>query len=281
MGDWGFLARKTGPSQFFFIGAAHPRAPSASSRPICTSSFALSLRPRREGLRLARRAPAGTHTHLRIESCACSSLLLPAAQMVFYFTAGDGTMLYMGKDKYENEGLIAHGWPEDVWFHVSFWRGKSGVHFSCARRERASPIRVVAAPEARWLGARHPGRAVLRAEALSITSPCFLTPPLPSPLPSHSPSPPSQVDNLSSAHVYARLPKGTTMDSMSDDLIRDCSQLVKANSIEGCKKSSVVVVYTPWSNLKKDGGMDVGQVGFFNERIVRKFVVTERDKDVS
>jgi hypothetical protein len=71
------------------------------------------------------------------------------------------------------------------------------------------------------------------------------------------------------------------MDSMSDDLIRDCSQLVKANSIEGCKKSSVVVVYTPWSNLKKDGGMDVGQVGFFNERIVRKFVVTERDKDVS
>lgn len=27
-------------------------------------------------------------------------------------------MLYMGKDKFENEELIAHSWPEDLWFHV-------------------------------------------------------------------------------------------------------------------------------------------------------------------
>ena len=37
---------------------------------------------------------------------------------MYFFTAKDGTQLYMGKDKYENEGLIKHGWPEDVWFHV-------------------------------------------------------------------------------------------------------------------------------------------------------------------
>ena len=30
----------------------------------------------------------------------------------------DGHMLYMGKDKYENEDLIRYGLPEDVWFHV-------------------------------------------------------------------------------------------------------------------------------------------------------------------
>lgn len=30
----------------------------------------------------------------------------------------DGHMLYMGKDKYENEDLIRYGVPEDVWFHV-------------------------------------------------------------------------------------------------------------------------------------------------------------------
>jgi predicted ribosome quality control (RQC) complex YloA/Tae2 family protein len=24
----------------------------------------------------------------------------------------------MGKDKFENEELIKHAWPEDVWFHV-------------------------------------------------------------------------------------------------------------------------------------------------------------------
>lgn len=27
-------------------------------------------------------------------------------------------MLYMGKDKHENEDLIRYGFPEDVWFHV-------------------------------------------------------------------------------------------------------------------------------------------------------------------
>jgi hypothetical protein len=32
--------------------------------------------------------------------------------------AADGTMLYMGKDKFENEDLIKYGWPEDIWFHV-------------------------------------------------------------------------------------------------------------------------------------------------------------------
>lgn len=30
----------------------------------------------------------------------------------------DGHMMYMGKDKYENEDLIRYGFPEDVWFHV-------------------------------------------------------------------------------------------------------------------------------------------------------------------
>ncbi len=29
-----------------------------------------------------------------------------------------GVMIYMGKDKFENEDLIAYSWPEDVWFHV-------------------------------------------------------------------------------------------------------------------------------------------------------------------
>uniref|UniRef100_A0A6U6DJ37 NFACT RNA-binding domain-containing protein n=1 Tax=Odontella aurita TaxID=265563 RepID=A0A6U6DJ37_9STRA len=39
--------------------------------------------------------------------------------MVFYFSTRCGNfMLYMGKDKYENEDLIKFGQPEDVWFHV-------------------------------------------------------------------------------------------------------------------------------------------------------------------
>ncbi|XP_046403540.1 coiled-coil domain-containing protein 25 [Ischnura elegans] len=41
--------------------------------------------------------------------------------MVFYFTSNvvsPAVVLFMGVDKYENEGLIKWGWPEDVWFHV-------------------------------------------------------------------------------------------------------------------------------------------------------------------
>ena len=38
--------------------------------------------------------------------------------MVFYFTSKSGTVMYMGRDKYENEDLIKHSLPHDVWFHV-------------------------------------------------------------------------------------------------------------------------------------------------------------------
>jgi predicted ribosome quality control (RQC) complex YloA/Tae2 family protein len=144
---------------------------------------------------------------------------------MFFFTASDGSVLYMGKDKHENESLIKHGWPEDVWFHV---------------------------------------------------------------------------DNLSSAHVYLRLPARTDAeappasasasasassssalrwDALPEALLAECGQLCKANSIEGSKKASVAVIYTPWSNLRKDGSMDVGQVGFVDAQLVRRVHVGERDKD--
>lgn len=41
------------------------------------------------------------------------------------------------------------------------------------------------------------------------------------------------VDKLSSAHVYVRLPEGQTWDDITEELLEDCCQLVKANSIEG------------------------------------------------
>jgi hypothetical protein len=41
------------------------------------------------------------------------------------------------------------------------------------------------------------------------------------------------VDNLSSAHVYLRMPEGDSWDNIPQDLLVDCSQLTKANSIEG------------------------------------------------
>jgi len=41
------------------------------------------------------------------------------------------------------------------------------------------------------------------------------------------------VDNLSSAHVYVRLQPGESWKSISKELLEDCAQLTKANSIEG------------------------------------------------
>jgi predicted ribosome quality control (RQC) complex YloA/Tae2 family protein len=46
------------------------------------------------------------------------------------------------------------------------------------------------------------------------------------------------VDDLSSAHVYLRMKPGMGMDDVPEEAVLDCSALVKANSIAGCKVSS-------------------------------------------
>ncbi|PIA42685.1 hypothetical protein AQUCO_02000261v1 [Aquilegia coerulea] len=88
------------------------------------------------------------------------------------------------------------------------------------------------------------------------------------------------VDKMSSAHVYVRLNKGQTIDDISEGLLEDCAQLVKANSIQGNKVNNVDVVYTPWYNLKKTASMDVGQVGFHNPKMVRTVKVEKRLNEV-
>nr|AIC33523.1 coil domain protein [Panax ginseng] len=88
------------------------------------------------------------------------------------------------------------------------------------------------------------------------------------------------VDKMSSAHVYVRLHKGQTVDDISEGLLEDCAQLVKANSIQGNKVNNIDVVYTPWQNLKKTASMDVGQVGFHNPKMVRTVRVEKRINEV-
>ncbi|XP_065314779.1 coiled-coil domain-containing protein 25-like isoform X2 [Gordionus sp. m RMFG-2023] len=123
--------------------------------------------------------------------------------MVFYFESIEPpALLYMGKDKFENEELIRWGWPEDIWFHV---------------------------------------------------------------------------DDHSSAHVYLRLKENQTMDDISEKLLQDCCQLVKANSIKGNKINNLDIIYTPWSNLLKTGDMVAGQVGFKDKSLVRKCKISSRE----
>ncbi|KAE9587038.1 hypothetical protein Lal_00004864 [Lupinus albus] len=88
------------------------------------------------------------------------------------------------------------------------------------------------------------------------------------------------VDKMSSAHVYVRLHKDQTIDDISEGLLEDCVQLVKANSIQGNKVNNIDVVYTPWSNLKKTPSMDVGQVGFHNSKMVQTVRVEKRINEI-
>jgi len=128
--------------------------------------------------------------------------------MVFYFESKliePPVLLYMGRDKHENEELIRWGWPEDIWFHV---------------------------------------------------------------------------DKMSSAHVYLRLPMGMTIDTIPEKVILDCAHLTKANSIQGCKENNVNIVYTLWSNLKKTGDMDVGQVGFHKNKEVRHIMIEKKVNEI-
>ncbi|CAI5518081.1 unnamed protein product [Closterium sp. Naga37s-1] len=88
------------------------------------------------------------------------------------------------------------------------------------------------------------------------------------------------VDKLSSAHVYLRLRKGQGIDDVTPEMLEDCAQLVKANSIMGNKLNNIDVVYTPWANLRKAASMDVGQIGFHNPKAVRSVRVEKRLNEV-
>ncbi|XP_042898032.1 coiled-coil domain-containing protein 25 isoform X2 [Parasteatoda tepidariorum] len=88
------------------------------------------------------------------------------------------------------------------------------------------------------------------------------------------------VDNYSSAHVYLRLQKGQTLDSIPLPLLQDCAQLVKSNSIVGNKKNNIDIIYTEWSNLKKTGDMEVGQVAFHNSKNVRTIKVEKKNNAI-
>lgn len=125
--------------------------------------------------------------------------------VLFFVSCGEEYVIYMGKDKFENEDLIKWGFPNDIWFHV---------------------------------------------------------------------------EDLSSAHVYLRLPDGITMDTIPKDILMECCQLVKENSRDGKKKDKVNVCYTPWENLNKTSSMEVGEVGFKDQKLVLTVSGVCRDLEI-
>ncbi|EER28190.1 hypothetical protein CPC735_035260 [Coccidioides posadasii C735 delta SOWgp] len=69
-------------------------------------------------------------------------------------------------------------------------------------------------------------------------------------------------------------------ENIPQDLLEDCAQLTKANSIEGNKKDNVTIIYTPWSNLLKTASMATGQVSFHNPKLTRKIFVPARQNPI-
>lgn len=126
--------------------------------------------------------------------------------MVIFATCNNPEyIIYLGKDKYENEELIKYGLPIDIWFHV---------------------------------------------------------------------------ENLSSAHVYLRFPEGVTLDTIDKVALNDCLQIVKDGSKDGRKKEKVSVCYTSWENLKKTQSMEVGEVGFKDDKLVRVANNISKDREL-
>ncbi|SCU96870.1 LAME_0F17722g1_1 [Lachancea meyersii CBS 8951] len=89
------------------------------------------------------------------------------------------------------------------------------------------------------------------------------------------------ADKYSSGHVYLKL-KDDEKDlaDVPRDVVSDCLQLCKANSIQGNKLSQCTMLVTPWINLRKNGDMKPGEVAFKSMRKIQKFQCYARDNKV-
>jgi hypothetical protein len=126
--------------------------------------------------------------------------------MVIYVTSSDPRfIIYLGKDKYENESLIKYGFPIDVWFHV---------------------------------------------------------------------------EGYSSAHVYLRLPDGITINNIPSNILEECCQIVRDGSKEGRKQESVKICYTKWENLRKGKNMEIGEIGFKNDKEIYYINNVKKNKEL-
>lgn len=70
------------------------------------------------------------------------------------------------------------------------------------------------------------------------------------------------------------------IQSLPEQVIQEAAQLTKQNSISGVKAPEVSIVYTLASNLKKSGDMDIGQVGFKNQKQVLFLRHVKKDKEM-
>lgn len=210
--------------------------------------------------------------------------------MVYYFTSNvvdPPAQIYVGKDKFEsvfvlfiNPACLSGHWHAvrfkmRIWSSL-VWTRMCGMLYSPSPRDVS--LRITDSSTSGCASCPFAELPDLLPPKINHGSYC---PPSTTPLSDwRQPAqvadtlcPQFHADNLSSAHVYYRLQDGQRWDAIPPKILEDCAQLTKANSIEGNKKDNVTVIYTPWSNLKKDGSMAVGQVGFKDQKKVSRAAI--------
>ena len=77
--------------------------------------------------------------------------------------------------------------------------------------------------------------------------------------------------------MYLRLKPGQSIDEIPKLVLIECCQLCKAGSIKGNKLDDITIIYTSFINLRKEAHMEAGEVGFHDEKAVRKMKVATRN----
>lgn len=89
------------------------------------------------------------------------------------------------------------------------------------------------------------------------------------------------ADKYSSGHVYLKLlPGEKSLDDVPREVILDCLQLCKSESIQGNKLPQCTIIVTPWHNLRKSGYMKPGEVSFKSTKNIRKMECFSRDNKI-
>ncbi|CAR25812.1 hypothetical protein ZYGR_0A03830 [Zygosaccharomyces rouxii] len=87
------------------------------------------------------------------------------------------------------------------------------------------------------------------------------------------------TDKYSSGHIYLKLlPHEKSLDDVPDEVLQDCLQLCKSNSIQGNKLGQCKIITTPWHNLRKSGFMKPGEVSYKSTKNCKKFQCYERNQ---
>ncbi|EDO16963.1 hypothetical protein Kpol_1041p21 [Vanderwaltozyma polyspora DSM 70294] len=89
------------------------------------------------------------------------------------------------------------------------------------------------------------------------------------------------ADKYSSGHIYLKLqPSEKTLEDVPTEVVNDCLQLCKSESIQGNKLPQCAIITTPWHNLRKNKFMKPGEVSFKSTRACKRVECYARDNKV-